>query len=124
MSDNVHIDQKAVDEMFRDENGIIGDYMRLLANRIADVARIKVRTRTIGRHREGRTSNAKPPGYTRANITTTVGHAKTRGGLLFGGANAPENPGLFLELPAEQIALHNPDGFPFLTTGLWSVTLD
>src|ERR1700761_8446328 len=104
----------------RDIDGPVGDLMREVSKQMADVARAKVRVRVPGTHRTGRTSNSKFPGYTKANITSTVGHAKTYDGLLFGGAEAPGNPGIFLEAPAEQ--RHEKD--PFLTTGLWSVSLD
>lgn len=116
----VYISQEAVDEFLRDIDGPIGDLMRELSTQIADVARQKVRVRIPGTHRTGRTSNSNAPGYTKAHITTTVGHAKTHDGLLFGGANAPANPGIFLEAPAQQ--MH--EKYPFLTTGLWSVSLD
>lgn len=120
MSD-VTIRQRDIDALMRDIDGPVGDLMRDIARQIGTVAREKVRIRGMrpsrpGMHRTGRTSNAKPPGYTKARITTTVGHSKLHDGLLFGGAEAPP-PGLFLELPAEQ--MH--EKYPFLTTGLWSV---
>lgn len=117
---DVHIDQTAIDEMLRDEEGIVGDLMRDLAVQIAVVAIAKVRVRVPGRQHTGRTSNARTPGYTKSHITHTVGHAKTHDGLLFGGAEVDEDPGLFLELPAQQ--MH--EKYPFLTTGLWSVIVD
>jgi hypothetical protein len=121
---DVTINQDAVDELMRDEHGPVGDLMRDLARQMAAVAIEKVRVRgTVirkGVHRTGRTSNAQLPGYTKAHITYTVGHAKLSGGVLFGGAESPGDPGLFLELPAEQ--MH--EKYPFLTTGLWSVHVD
>lgn len=116
----VYISQEAIDELMRDIDGPVGDLMRDVSRQMADVARDKVRVRVPGTHRTGRTSNANAPGYTKAHITSTVGHAKTHDGILFGGAEAPGNPGLFLELPAPQ--MH--EKYPFLTTGLWSVSLD
>lgn len=118
MSDVV-ISQEAVDELMRDINGPVGDLMRDLSKQIADVARAKVRVRIPGTHRTGRTSNAKSPGYTKAHITSTVGHSKLHDGMVFGGAEAPGDPGIFLEAPAEQ--MH--EKYPFLTTGLWAVEL-
>lgn len=108
----------------RDIDGPVGDLMRDVAEQIGTVARATVRVRGAvpgrpGQHRTGRNSNAKPPGYLKGAITTTVGHAKTRDGILFGGAEAPP-PGLFLELPAQQ--MH--EKYPFLTTGLWAVHID
>ena len=117
---DVTIDQKAVDELFRDEHGIIGDLMRELGDQMAAVARERVRVRIPGSRKTGRTSNAQFPGYTKAHITSSVGHSKLHGGILFGGAEAPGNPGIFLEAPAEQ--MH--EKYPFLTTGLWSVHVD
>lgn len=116
----VVISQEAVDALMRDIDGPVGDLMRHLSRQIAEVAREKVRVRVPGTHRTGRSSSAKPPGYTKAHITSTVGHSKLHQGFVFGGAEAPGHPGIFLEAPAEQ--MH--DKYPFLTTGLWSVSLD
>ena len=116
----VEISQEAVDELMRNIDGPVGDLMRDVSKEMADVARTKVRVRIPRTDRTGRTSNANPPGYTKEHITSTVGHAKTHDGILFGGAEAPGNPGIFLEAPAEQ--MH--EKYPFLTTGLWSVSLD
>lgn len=122
--DEVKISQAEIDALMQDEHGPIGDLMRDLADQIAVVAREKVRVRAVrgrfGQHPTGRTSNAQSPAYTKRNITTTVGHSKLHNDYVFGGANAPGNPGIFLEAPAEQ--MH--DQYPFLTTGLWSVQLD
>lgn len=104
----------------RDEDGPVGDLMRDVARQIAEVAYEKARVRVPGRQRTGRTSNARAPGYLKSNITWTVGHSKLHDGLLFGGAESPGNPGIFLEAPAEQ--LYRP--YPFLTTGLWAVHVD
>ncbi len=122
--DEVVISQQEIDELLRDEHGPVGDLMRDLATQMADVAREKVRVRGVrgrfGQHPTGRTSNAQSPAYTKRNITSTVGHSKLHNGYVFGGAEAPGNPGIFLEAPAEQ--MH--EKYPFLTTGLWSVHLD
>lgn len=120
MTDQVDISQVAVDELMRDEAGPVGDLMHELAIQTATVARAKVRVRDPRANRTGRTSDAKPPGYTKARITSIVGHSATHGGVVFGGANAPGNPSLFLELPADQIADRD-HKFPFLTTGLDSL---
>lgn len=117
---DVTIDETAVEDLLRDENGPVGDLMRDIAKQIAEVAVAKVRVRVPGRQHTGRTSNAQPPGYTKSHITYTVGHSKLHNGLLFGGAEAPGAPGIFLEAPAEQ--MHK--AYPFLTTGLWSVHVD
>jgi hypothetical protein len=114
------ISQEAIDELMRDVDGPIGDLMRDLSKQIAAVAREKVRVRIPGTQRTGRTSNAKAPGYTKSHITSTVGHSSMHDDYVFGGAEAPGDPGIFLEAPAEQ--MH--EKYPFLTTGLWSVSID
>jgi len=114
---DVSISQEKVDELMRDIEGPVGDLMRNLSRQMAETARIKVHVRVPGTQRTGRTSSARSPGYTRAHITSTVGHSKLHGGIVFGGAEAPGNPGIFLEAPAEQ--MHHK--YPFLTTGLWAV---
>jgi hypothetical protein len=117
---DVNISQVAVDGLMRDEGGPVGLLMTELAIQTATVARAVVRVRIPGANHTGRTSDARPPGYTKSRITTSVGHSATHGGVVFGGANAPGDPGLFLELPADQIADRG-HKFPFLTTGLDSL---
>lgn len=125
--DNVTISQQAVDELMRDEEGPVGDLMRQIADQIAAVARVKapiLNARNVRSLRSTALRSAdgtiKLPGYTKRNITTTVGHAVTHDDYLFAGANAPGDPGIFLEAPAEQ--MH--EKHPFLTTGLWAVNID
>lgn len=121
MANYVYVDAREVYELFRDIDGPIGRFLGECADEIAAVARGTVRVRTIpDRYHTGRTSDARRPGFTKTFITTTVGHAVTYDGLLFGGAEAPEDPGLFLELPAEQIR-NKGHKFPFLSTGLDSL---
>lgn len=115
--DSVEISDEAVLAMLRDEEGPVGDLMRELADQIAAVAREKAPVRIPRRFRTGRTSSARATGYTRANIESVTGHATTHDDILFGGANAPEDPGLFLELPAKQ--MH--EKHPFLSTALDSI---
>lgn len=119
MAEMVAISQEAVDELLRDKDGPVGDLMREIAMQIADVARTVVRVREPGpgRYGTGRTSNAASPGYTKRNIIGVVGNAKTHNDYVFGGANAPGDPGIFLEAPAEQMY----EKYPFLTTGLDSI---
>jgi hypothetical protein len=128
---DVNISQREVDELFQDIDGPVGLLMREIADHIAFVAAATVRVLDPSNRKmtwnfhssayytdPGRRGGAfKPPGYTKRNITTTVGHAKLHNDYVFGGANAPGNPGLFLEEPAEQ----EHSKHPFLTTGLWSV---
>lgn len=105
----------------RDPEGPVGDLMREIAIQLAALATAKAPVRKIpDRWHTGRTSDARPPGYLKSHITTAFGHATTYGDILFGGANAPEDPGTFLELPAEQ--MHSKH--PFLTTALDSIFID
>lgn len=123
----VTIDQRAVDELMSDIDGPVGILMRKIADQIADVARSKAPTlnpRNIWSYKSSAwrgESAIKIPGYTKRHITTTVGHSKLHGGYVFGGANAPGDPGLFLEIPAEQL---KGNARPFLTTGLWAVNVE
>jgi hypothetical protein len=124
---DVYISQQAVDEMFRDIDGPIGDLMRDIAHQIQKVAIEKAPVLKANNVRSLRSTalrtadgTVKIPGYTKRNITTTVGHSKLHDGYVFGGANAPGDPAIFLEVPAEQ--LHHKH--PFLTTGLWSVHVE
>jgi hypothetical protein len=127
LSDEVVISQEAVDELMRDIDGPVGDLMRDIAHQIEVVAvahapilkarNVRSLKSTAFRSGDG---TIKTPGYLKRHITSTVGHAISRDGLLFGGAESPGDPGIFLEAPAEQ--MH--EKHPFLTTGLWSVSLD
>ena len=111
----------------RDVDGPVGDLMRDISKQIADVAIAKAPILKARNVRSLRSSalrspdgTIKTPGYLRRNITRTVGHSVLHDGYLFGGAEAPGDPGIFLEAPAEQ--MH--EKHPFLTTGLWSVSLE
>lgn len=116
---DVEISQEAVNELLRDINGPVGDLMRQIANQIAASARAHAPVRT-GNVWSNRSSGAKKPGYTKENITTTVGHSVLNDGVVFGGANAPGDPTFFLQKPAEQ--MHHK--YPFLTDALWSVRVE
>jgi len=118
--DEVNISEEAVEDMLRDINGPVGELMRDLARQMAVIARDKVAVRIPGSHRTGRTSSARASGFTKSRITSTVGHSKLNNDHVFAGAEAPGDPGVFLELPAEQ--MH--EKHPFLTTALWSVHVD
>lgn len=124
--DQVHIDQDQVDELMRDENGPVGDLMKDLARQMEDIARAKAPVLSMRNVRSARSTalvsregTVKTPGYLKRNITSTVGHSKLHNGYLFAGANAPGDPGIFLEEPAPQ--MH--EKHPFLTTGLWDVQI-
>lgn len=124
---SVSISQEAIDELMRDAEGPVGDLMRDLSEQMAQVAREKapiLKPKNIRSYRSSalRTEDGtiKMPGYLKRNITSTVGHSKLHDGYVFAGANAPGNPDLFLEIPAEQ--MH--EQTDILQAGLWSVHVD
>lgn len=115
---NVHLSQAAIDGALNDWEGPVGRMIIELSDEITTVAKATVRVRNPHSKagRAGPNSTAHPPGYTKALTRRHLGKG-SRTGTIYGGANAPGSPGLFLEYPAIQIAL-NAHRFPFLTTGL------
>jgi len=113
-------DDRTLDELLKSPEGPVGKLLLDLSVQVADVARSVVRVRDPltrdRRRRAGRGSTAHPPGYTKALIRPHLGRG-TITGSLYGGANAPGSPGIFLEYPARQMD----DRYPFLTTGLDSI---
>lgn len=112
---DVRIDEAALFGFLNDEHGPVGAMLLDLSERAAVVARARVRVRGSRGGRTGLTSDARPPGFTRASIRTDVNKSGT--GRLFGGIGAAENPAIFLEEPAEQLERR----YPFLTTGVYSL---
>ena len=110
---DVRLDGRAIDDLLDDPLGPVGTFLQDLASQAADVARAVVQVRTDPTW--SLRSDARPPGFTRASITTRLG--KSNSGRLWASANAPADPAIFLEDPAEQ--LHH--AYPFLTTGLNSL---
>ena len=106
-------DDAAIQDLLNSPDGPVGQLIAELSERAATVARNTVRVRTT---RAGRHSTARPPGFTRAGIRVH-GPVIGSGGGLYGGVNAPADPTIFLEQPAEQ--MHR--AYPFLTTGLESL---
>jgi hypothetical protein len=118
-SASVRWDQAALDDVLKSADGPVGRMLIELSDQVAQVARnvVPVRNPARGsRGRAGRNSTAHAPGYTKALIRPHLGRG-TLTGNLYGGANAPGSPGIFLEYPAEQMTRQ----FPFLTTGLDSL---
>lgn len=111
---DVRLDDAAIEALLHDPAGPVGQLIFELSTQAADVARAVVRVRR-SRTWSAR-SNARPPGFTKAGIRVHGPVIGTHGGM-YGGVNAPADPSLFLELPAEQMS-HK---FPFLTTGLDSI---
>lgn len=116
MARDVEINQAAVEDLLNSEHGPVGELLTELSERAAIVARAKVRVRLPGTDRTGRTSDARPPGFTKASIHTTVNRSKL--GKLYGGIGAAEDPSIFLEEPAEQ-----EQRYPFLSTGIDSLEI-
>jgi hypothetical protein len=122
----VDINDAALYDLLNSPDGPVGLLLAELSERVAFTARriVHVRPGTPSSATTGRTSNARPPGFTRARIRPHLGWGATTG-KIFGGANSVADPTIFLEKPAIQILL-KPDGehrFPFLTTALDELTL-
>jgi hypothetical protein len=124
---DVDISQRAVEDLMRDIDGPVGNFMRGVSLQMAAVATAVAPVIKPGSTWSARSSayrlpdgRFKPPGYLKSHITSTVGHSRLHDNYVFGGAEAPGDSGLFLEAPAEQ--LH--EKHPFLSTGLESIVLD
>jgi hypothetical protein len=110
---DVRLDDAAIKAYLDDEDGPVGVFLAELAGQAAGVARSVVPVRVTPTWSSR--SNARPPGFTKAAIRVARGHGYA--GALWTSANAPADPAIFLEDPAEQLT-HK---YPFLTTGLWSL---
>lgn len=111
--------QAAIDDLMKSADSPVARLLMELSEQVAAVARavVPVRNPAKGsRGRAGRNSTAHVPGYTKALIRPHLGRGSITGSL-YGGANAPGSPGIFLEYPAEQMTRK----YPFLTTGLDSL---
>lgn len=121
--DSVTIDwnERALDDLLNSAHGPVGMLISELSLRASLVATsvVHVRPGTPSSATTGLTSNARPPGFTKARIRPHLGYGKSTG-KIYGGVNAPADPSIFLEMPAIQIARLGHE-FPFLTTGLWSL---
>jgi len=121
LAGEIRWNEKALDDLLNSPDGPVGRMLLGLSVQVADVARSVVRVRDPltrdRRRRAGRNSTAQPPGYTKALIRPHLGRGTITGNL-YGGANAPGSPGIFLEYPARQMD----DQYPFLTTGLDSIS--
>jgi hypothetical protein len=115
---DIRWDDAAIDDLLNSEFGPVGQLIAELSSRAALVATavVHVRPGTPASATTGRTSNARPPGFTKARIRPHLARG-TVTGHLYGGVNAPADPTIFLELPASQMSRE----FPFLTTGLFSL---
>lgn len=116
MVNRFDMDETAVTEMLEDPEGLVGNELTRLAEAMQHVAEAKAPVRT------GNTwsskSNAHAPGYLKANVRTHNAEMD-HNGRLFSGVDAPMDPTIFLEKPAEQMN----EAHPFLTTALWTSEL-
>lgn len=115
MSLAVRWHEAALHEELNSIDGPVGRLILELSDEAAKIARSVVRVRNVPgdrRHRAGRTSNARPPGFLKADIRTHIARGSLGG--LYGGVNAAADPSIFLEYPAEQMDRK----YPFLTTAL------
>lgn len=120
MSVEIHWDDGAFDDLLDSIEGPVGQFIAELSARAAVVAVnvVHVRPGTPASATTGRTSNARPPGFTKARIRPHLARG-TRTGHLYGGVNAPADPTIFLEYLPHTEQYHRP--FPFLTVGLYSL---
>ena len=118
---DVTLDDQAIYEMLNAPTGLVYPFVVQLSVQAAAVATavVHVRPGTPASATTGRTSNARPPGFTKARIRPHTGWGGP-GLQLYGGVNSPMDPTVYLELPARQIARKG-HVFPFLTTGFWSL---
>ena len=114
----VEWDEKAIDDLLNSVEGPVGMFIADLSVRATIVATavVHVRPGTASSATTGKNSDARPRGFTKASIRPHLARS-ARTGHLYGGVNAPADPAIFLEKPAEQ----EHDKYPFLTTGLWSL---
>jgi hypothetical protein len=112
-------DDAAFEEILNAPGGLVANFIWELSVEAAAVATAVVHV-LPGTPRSGfwgpRSTAVRPPGYTRARIRPHLAWG-ARTGHVYGGVNAPADPSIFLEFPAEQMY----DVYPFLTTGLWSL---
>jgi hypothetical protein len=111
-------DEAALEDLLDSMDGPVGKFIWELSVRAAAIAAeaVHVRPGTPASATTGRTSNARPPGYTKARIRPHLARGAMTG-KLYGGINAPADPAIFLEMPADQ--MHKT--YPFLTTGVYSL---
>ena len=118
MAVEIDWDERALDDLLNSIEGPVGQLISELSMRATVVAWsvVHVRPGTPASATTGRTSNARPPAFTKLNTRPHIARGAVTGHL-YGGVNAPADPSIFLELPARQ--MH--EAYPFLTTGLWSL---
>jgi len=105
MADNFRfvLNEAAIADYLGDPMGPVGDLMGMVADQVAEKARAMapVREGTLWNNSATLTSNARPPGFLKARI-----HGKrgvSRQGNLYGSANGPAAPLVWITHPATQI---------------------
>lgn len=117
----VILNDAEITALMRDPGGPVGRLLLEKATEGAVIARAVVPVRHGNVWEESTSTGAmgahppKPSGYTRRHIHPKLG-ATSLG--QYGSVNAPADPAVFLEHPAEQ--MHYPRHF--LTTALWTMT--
>lgn len=118
---NIHWDEEALEDMLNTPEGPVGQLLQELSMKAALIAKAAAPTQSPRTFSWGKKNSSSympwSGGYTKARIVPAMGY--TKGGTLFGGVNAPYGPTLFLERPARQ--MHRT--YPFLTTGLYSISV-
>jgi len=109
----VRLDHTAIHDLLNGPDGPVTRLMTELSERVATVARVKVRVRSSPRTPR---SDSAPRGFTKASIRADVHWHQ---GLVYGGAVAAEEPTFFLEDPAEQLERR----YPFMSTAIDTLEL-
>jgi hypothetical protein len=109
MADEIEfkLDESTITVFLNDPAGPVGNMLGELADEVAMKARATapVRSGTLWNDSATLTSNAKPPGYLKSRI-----HGKrgvSREGNLYGSANGPADPLVFIAYPAKHITFSN-----------------
>jgi hypothetical protein len=116
MADHFNLNESTITAFLNDPYGPVGDLMGELGDEVAMKARAlaPVRGGTLWNNSATLTSNARPPGYLKSRI-----HGKrgvSREGHLYGSANGPADPLIFIAYPAKQVTFRN----MFMSTALYS----
>jgi hypothetical protein len=119
MADKFYLNESTITAFLNDPYGPVGDLVGTLGDEVAMKARAAapVRSGTLWNDSATPSSNARPPGYLKSRI-----HGKrgvSREGHLYGSANAPADPLIFIAYPAKQVRFRN----MFMTTALYSTNV-
>ena len=118
---NVNWDDAAIEDLLHSLDGPVGRFLTEKADEMTQVARVAAPVQKPQNFSWGKHSSSYLPrsfGYLKGSVHAKVGY--TQSGGLYGGVNSAYGPTLFLERPARQ--LHRL--YPFLSTALYSVSID